>query len=134
MNRHDRRASKVHGRTKMKQTWTPFEHGPSPVGKVTGAIATFINSKYTVFLCQPSRTAWGLVDRLMIRRHDGGEPSWRDKQRIKNELLGPERAAVEVFPPTSELMDEANIYHLWAIPEGTHLPFGLRPPKPKDVP
>ncbi len=40
-------------------------------------------------------------------------------------------AAIEVFPPVSELIDEANAYHLWVFPPGTLLPFTLaRRPAP----
>lgn len=52
-------------------------------------------------------------------------PSWSEKQRIKDELIGPERLAVEVFPPRSELVDQADAYHLWVLPEGFTLPFGV---------
>jgi hypothetical protein len=42
--------------------------------------------------------------------------SWRDMQRIKNDLLGEQWAAVEVYPPQSLVVDDANIYHLWCTP------------------
>jgi hypothetical protein len=44
---------------------------------------------------------------------------WRHFQRIKNELAGSEREAVEIFPPESQLVDTSNQYHLWVLPEGT---------------
>lgn len=44
---------------------------------------------------------------------------WRHFQRIKNELAGTEREAVEIFPPESQLVDTSNQYHLWVLPEGT---------------
>src|SRR5690348_14199677 len=49
--------------------------------------------------------------RLSIRRHDG-EPcnNWRDLQQIKNELVGPEFEAVELFPAESRLIDTCNQY------------------------
>lgn len=52
---------------------------------------------------------------LSIKRLDR-EPihDWRDLQRIKNELVGPECEAVEVYPAESRLVDTANQYHLWA--------------------
>lgn len=62
---------------------------------------------------------------LSIKRHDGGVVrDWRHLQRLKNELLGPEREAVEVFPAESRLVDTANLFHLWALPEGWRVPFG----------
>lgn len=51
--------------------------------------------------------------------------TWATKQRIKSELVGAERVAVEVFPPASELVDQAEAYHLWVLPEGFRLPFGV---------
>lgn len=59
--------------------------------------------------------------RATIGAHD-----WRHFQRIKNEMAGPEREAVEIYPPESELVDTANEYWLWILPEGEHLPFGFR--------
>lgn len=52
--------------------------------------------------------------------------TWAEKQRIKDELIGRERLAVEVFPPRSLLVDSANMFHLWVYPVGCKLPFGLR--------
>jgi hypothetical protein len=49
-------------------------------------------------------------------------------QRIKDTLAGPDRAAVEVYPPASEVVDQANMYHLWVLPPGARLCFGLHLP------
>lgn len=61
-----------------------------------------------------------------IRRHDQ-KPCcpWIHKQKIKNELFGKERFAVEIFPEESKLVDEANIYWLWIFPEGERLSVDL---------
>ena len=49
-----------------------------------------------------------------IRRHDQStDVSWASKQRIKNELFGEEKTAIEFFPPKSALIDDANIYWIW---------------------
>jgi hypothetical protein len=63
------------------------------------------------------------IHRALIRRNDETtKVSWMHKQRIKNELFGKESVAVEVFPPESQLVDEANIYWLWILPD-TNYPF-----------
>lgn len=49
---------------------------------------------------------------------------WRDMQRIKNELLGPEREAVELYPAESRLVDTSNQFHLFILPEGEKTDFG----------
>jgi len=86
---------------------------------------SYLNNRYSVQISDVA-TDWGLVIHLWIRRHDGEMVrSWSDMQRIKNELVGPERVAVEVFPPIDELVDQANLAHLWVLPEGFSLPFGL---------
>ena len=75
--------------------------------------------------------AWsGKCAYLSIRRNDR-EPcdSWRDFQEIKNQLCGPEREAVQVYPAESRLMDTANQYHLWVMPEGEIFPMGYFTPR-----
>jgi hypothetical protein len=44
-------------------------------------------------------------------RHD-----WREFQLIKNEVVGPEWEAVELWPAESRLLDPSNYYLLWAAP------------------
>ena len=75
---------------------------------------------------RPVETSCGLVLHCAIRTASGFEPPWRDKQRIKNELFGEDRTAVEVMPPTDELVDAADMYHMWILPAGFHMPFGLK--------
>jgi hypothetical protein len=55
----------------------------------------------------------------------GLEPSWQDLQRIKNELCGEDAEAVQVYPRQSDVTDQANMYHLFVIPQKWPLPFGL---------
>ncbi len=67
----------------------------------------------------------GRTAHLIIRRLDRRPiHSWPHFQRIKNELLGPECEAVELYPPESLLVDEKHHYHLWGFrrPEDT---FGV---------
>ena len=72
-------------------------------------------------------TAWGKMRHAMISVPvDGIEPTWSERQRIKNELLGRGRTAIEVFPSTSDLVDCGKpVYHLWVLPEGMQLPFTI---------
>ena len=60
---------------------------------------------------------------LAISSLSGERPSWREAQRIKNELAGPDATAVEVYPPEAEVVDAAPMYHLWVLP--APLPFSL---------
>jgi len=53
-----------------------------------------------------------------------GEPrhDWRDFQRIKNQLCGPEWEALELYPAESRLIDPSNYYLLWCAPK---IPIGM---------
>lgn len=64
---------------------------------------------------------------LDIMRHDGGDcKNWRELQQIKNEIVGPEHEAVELFPAESRLVDTANQYHLWVhVSSDFRFPFGF---------
>lgn len=57
------------------------------------------------------------IDRAPI--HD-----WRDLQEIKNELVGADREAIELYPAEKRRVDTANQYHLWVFPEGQFIPVG----------
>ncbi len=64
---------------------------------------------------------------LNIRRTDGYPGrEWRHFQQIKNELVGPECEAVELYPAESRLVDTSNKYHLWACRQpGFRFPLGF---------
>jgi hypothetical protein len=51
---------------------------------------------------------------------------WRHIQSIKNEIAGPDREAIEIFPPEHMLVDGANEYHLWILPPELLSPIGFR--------
>lgn len=67
----------------------------------------------------------GELDHLSIRRQDR-KPcrDWRDFQAIKNQLCGSEREAVELYPAESRVVDTANQFHLWVLPEGLRVACG----------
>jgi hypothetical protein len=107
--------------------WTDFEpcdggiFGDGRVVGVKGSCRMYVNSRYTVSVFRPDgRDVW----HLSIKRNDGAAVrDWRDFQRIKNELLGDEYEACELYPAEARLVDGANQYHLWAI--HGQFPFGF---------
>lgn len=54
---------------------------------------------------------------LSIKRLDR-EPihDWRELQEIKNQIIGPEEEAIEIYPAESRLVDMSNQFHLWCVP------------------
>tara|TARA_R100001377_G_C3160219_1_gene99448 strand:+ start:339 stop:869 length:531 start_codon:yes stop_codon:yes gene_type:complete len=49
---------------------------------------------------------------------------WAEFQKIKNELCGEERDALEFYPKESRLHDTDNCYHLFVLPEHLTFPLG----------
>jgi len=86
---------------------------------------TYENDKYKV-VCSLQKTEMGDVVHLSICNLER-EPihNWRDLQTIKNMFVGEECFAYEVYPAETQLVDTANQYHLWCLPEGKRLPFGF---------
>jgi len=107
--------------------WTPFvkadvEHDDL---RAEGFQTCFKNSRYTVWVRRPRHEDGELVH-LSVKRNDRNPlHDWRDLQRIKNEILGPEEEAVEMYPAESRLVDGANQYHLWSM-VGKRVPFGYQ--------
>lgn len=66
------------------------------------------------------------VVQLSIHRHDRAPcRDWRDLQRIKNQLVGPEHEAIELYPAESRVVDTANEFHLWCFTDPTfRVPVG----------
>lgn len=128
------RQARQWARTREKQAiktgdWGPWDRIDLPDGIPGGGWCRDIrfaasNRLYAV-LCRPLATKWGTVIHCAIRTASNLEPPWRDKQRIKDELFGPEFTAVEVMPPRDEIIDEADMYHIWVMLSGARLPFTL---------
>jgi len=107
--------------------WTPFEISPRPDG--AGIMA--VNSRFTVSVRRTRQSVFGLRPQIVYvlgienfdesARHD-----WRDFQRLKNELIGPEAEALELYPAESRLLDPSNYFMLWVFPKGDRIPLGVR--------
>jgi hypothetical protein len=110
----------------MVGPWAPWDWAiPAPNSNPPyGACRVYRNNYYTVLEAR-RQTEWGRVTHLMIRRHDNKmTDSWREKQKIKNTIMGEGFTAIEVYPDVRDLVDEANMAHLWVLHE-KELPFGL---------
>lgn len=110
-------------RAHQPEPWSEFELATSGTPTVAGVSkdATYINRLYQVGV-QEFDSGWTWLS--IVRRDRSATHDWRHLQRIKNELCGPEREAVELYPAESRLVDTNNQYHLWVAPEGATLPLG----------
>jgi hypothetical protein len=128
-SRSARRAAEARERRALKTgAWGRWRHETFDLSGVPGrggwsrrVSESYANDLYVVLV---RHLATG-VTHYAIRTLSSHEPPWRDLQRIKNELAGPERFAVQVCPPASRLIDEADMYHLWVMPAGFEPGYGL---------
>jgi hypothetical protein len=114
--------------------WTPFERTlPSEDARIEALnrkdppAAYFYNSRYQVTVYEGRMPPpYGRIVHLSFKTHDRqARHDWRDMQRIKNELVGEEFDAVEVYPAESKLVDLCNQYHLTVFLDWK-LPFGFQ--------
>lgn len=119
-------AGRVEDTLRPLAPWTTFAQAVMPKDDALhaeGFTEVWKNSRYQVWIRRPS-SEYGELIHLSIKRNDRNPlHDWRDLQRIKNEILGKEEEAVELYPAESRLVDAANQYHLWCF-KGKHAPFG----------
>lgn len=113
--------------------WTPFQPatigGQHVVAVADKHFSVFKNSRYTVLVRRVELGGvWPNMIHLSIKRNDKESThDWRDLQRIKNEIVGQENEAVELYPAESRLLDTANQFHLWALADpAVRFPFGYQ--------
>lgn len=120
-----------------KVKWTPFQEAEKPElpewaqkYKKENSIM-YLNSVYQVELSlidMPS--PFGKTVYLSFKTRDKqARHDWREIQRIKNELVGDDVEALELYPAESRLVDTANQYHLYCFPflefPERRFPFGF---------
>ena len=84
----------------------------------------YVNDLYIVDV----QDSGGPLVLLSIARRDGGPifRDWRHFQQIKNDILGPECEAVELYPAESRVVDIGNKYHLIGSRDPAfRFPFGF---------
>lgn len=119
----------------QRKRWEPMRRGvmdptyfaaayPDGMHEQLARIEVWANDIYEATV-EIAKDGWAYItlkrfDRRAVR-------DWRHLQSIKNEICGAERTAIEIFPPESQLVDEANQYHLYVLPRGEGLPMAQRP-------
>jgi len=107
--------------------WTKFEQVMEHPCLKKNVDEVWLNNQYEVHLEFMDKEkgkdglVWLQLKDIVTKeaRHD-----WREMQRIKNEIMGDEREAVELFPAESRLVDTSNQFHLFVMPVGEQMGFG----------
>lgn len=125
MHRNERRRLLDRERCARRSgAWPAWCERQFPKGSAgSGWAAEFTHAHLNDVFCVLDRTLSDGTRHLMISSLTGDRPSWWEAQRIKNEIAGPDATAVEVYPPQDQVVDDADAYHLWVLPQP--LPFTL---------
>lgn len=108
----------------------PNEWGEMARAMARQPVAIFRSNRY---LCQVYDVIGGYtrlsicrtaIDVDAARWKDG--LSWEELQGIKKGVGFGDRDAVEVYPRDEDIVNVANMRHLWILPEGSALPFAWR--------
>lgn len=106
---------KLNRKTGKWGAWETITFPPRSVYP-TGWAACFTTAhKNKVFSVLDRYDASG-VRHFAVSSLSGERPSWHEMQRIKDELAGPSTTAVEVYPPKHEIVDDADMFHIWVLP------------------
>lgn len=135
MNRQQRRMAQSVHKKEVKQALTSGSWGQweditmdfyeKMLGKFPEVHRLKKYVKNNIYTAQVIDSKEGLL--LGIRRHDQStDVPWSHKQRIKNEVLGENFQAIEVFPIQDHLVDDANLYWLWVVNVNVDLKGALR--------
>jgi len=122
-----------------RKPWTPFERAVANPQSGLGQLGIDVvkdafdeiwkNSHYQVCLKRiPAPPGWPCdMVHLSIKRLDKHPiHDWRHFQWIKNELVGEENEAIEIYPAESRLVDTSNQYHLWVFSSSeVRIPLGF---------
>lgn len=82
------------------------------VRRMTPARA-FVNSLYRVELFETPASGPHFIHLGIQRLDQRPYKEWKHLQQIKNEIVGEEYEAIELFPAESRLVDAGHQYHLW---------------------
>ena len=115
---------KLEAQNREAGTWGDWERLTFPRGSAghTWAAEFTVAHRNKVFSVL-DRTLPSGVRHLAVASLSGIRPSWYEMQRIKDELAGCDKTAVEVYPPATEIVDGADMFHVWVLPGA--LPFSL---------
>ena len=100
---------------------------------ITPTFRAYESDEYKVlrFPTDENGIIWlSIYNKDMSAKHD-----WRDFQEIKNNLIGPENEAIELYPAESRKRDIGNAFHLFVMAQpGKKFPVGASSRKVSSIP
>lgn len=82
-----------------------------------------MRAKFEIQILEVMVPEWGMVRHLKVWRYSGKDKiTWDQLQAVKNEYLGPDVVAIEVYPRQDDLVNSTNMRHLWEVPKHIAVP------------
>jgi hypothetical protein len=134
LSRVDARARATYVRKLARGPWQQLERKPLSLEErrwpdsLGNFVEAWVNNVVSVQVYLRD-TPWGFVRHLGVRRHDGAElAGWDLLERVKNEVVGQDSIALEVYPPARDVVDLAPMRHLFVVPESFPVPLTIKGP------
>lgn len=123
-------SSKIKPSLRWEKLVLTGEHSKVPTDAPELKVLAYENSTYQVTLRQYEK-GWplggGRWAKLGISSKDGApRHDWRDFQKIKNDTVGTNWEAIELYPDEGRLLDPSNYYILYCAPRIPIGEFGRR--------
>ena len=121
--------------SKFIQTFDHPVYEREGLARLIPGLDIYLNDIYEVWVYRKKMADFLVHDELykgkctyisIKRRDKKAIHDWRHFQEIKNELVGSEVEAIEIYPKESRLHDNVNQYHLFCLPLGTSFKFGWK--------
>jgi hypothetical protein len=112
-----RRLLAAEEKNRKNGTWGQWESFDLPNGTGSDGWSGDCRRAYkcNVFSVLERKLPDGVIH-LSISSLSGIRPTWWEMQRIKNDIAGTNATAVEVYPPQNEVVDGADMFHIWVLP------------------
>ena len=113
--------------------WQTMKHDGKGNTPMDGAVRCeyWENALYSAYVHHFDESRMARVVIGVCRADQTAVHDWRDLQWLKNDIVGEEWEAVEVYPSESCKVDPSNYYYLFCFPPGLllSLGIGLTPPR-----
>lgn len=126
--RRDRLTSLLSGPAEPGERWTPPRRATGALDRSGAPVQHDKHAEHwgnDLYSFIVRRLPGGIIALSYHRRDRKAVRDWRHEQAMKDAFIGPEGWAVMTYPPSSQLVDTSNEYHLTLFPAAQPCPFSF---------
>ena len=129
-------------RTERKSgSWGKLEIAEFPMGTVSSSgwpyyMQRGLRNRWLSVLLRDIYFQWDPASKcthsvhIAYRTASEKELSWIERQSLKTHIFGPQAVGLEIMPREDRVVNDAPMFHMWVLPEGFSMPFGIHDDDP----